>query len=96
MILEERNGVVGSEDPVVEGSFGPAPAGNPSSRRRAGGETSALVGTGLWPVRSKTPHLHSCGALQQGSRRSIQHFLWPESFKFFLNEIGRSSCRESV
>src|ERR1039458_10351811 len=35
MILEERNGVVGSKDPVVERSFGPAPARDPSDRRRA-------------------------------------------------------------
>ena len=89
--------MVGSKDPVVERSLGPAPAGNPSDRR------CARVGTGLWRAcpersrrvqRSEAPHLHSRSSLQQWGRRSIQHFFWPQLFKFFLNAASGRFARE--
>src|SRR5258708_82152 len=61
MILHERNGVVGSKDPVVEGSFGPAGAGNPGERRGA----YVRVGTGDSPVwGSGGNQMTACGAFQ--------------------------------
>src|SRR6266478_1129985 len=48
MILKERNGVVGSKDPVIQRSLRPARARNASDRRRA----SVRVGTGDSPANS--------------------------------------------
>ena len=45
------------------------------------------------PPPNEKQQVLSWSALQQWSRRSIQHFSWPQSFKFFLNAAsGLLAC----
>src|SRR5208283_6056186 len=63
----------------VQRSLGPTRARDPRNGRRTCGGTGVSVGTGGSPV------LDSKATLQQRCRRPIQHFFWPQLFKFFLN-----------